>query len=345
MGKLLSLIMPTYNRAWILEYTLNQLRDQVKRNDDDVELIVCNNASPDNTKEIINSILENDSFFKFVDYDEYVEIGVSLSRSIENGTGRFFMLLGDDDVLDPYMVDVIVDKLKRYPDISCIHFNRLQGNPGDVFGLKNLNVFYNDYPKAEILYTSSKDFTKERYRGMCFLSVYVITKEVWNKGKSIWTKEHYGFEYLAPILYGIKDTKCLYLSYPLCIQRFLSAPQYIDKWPLYVYVGIPRVLQRLEELGCIDNWRECYDNYHSAANNSEYLWHILMIACKHKDIYLPHYKEMQSNVTTTYRHSVLKLLKLPDVILRVMQYIYPKIPWYIQRFLIPKHKVNTSFNI
>lgn len=342
MGKLLSLIMPTYNRAWILEYTLNQLRDQVKRNADDVELIVCNNASPDDTRVVINNILENDPFFKFVNYNEYVEIGVSLSRSIENGTGRYFMLLGDDDVLDPYLVDVLVAKLKEYPDVSCIHFNRLQGNPGDGFGLKNLNVFYNDYPNTEILYDSSKEFIKDRYRGMCFLSVYVITKEAWDKGKNIWTKEHYGFEYLAPILYGISGGNCLYVSYPLCIQRFLTNPQYMDKWPLYVYVGIPRVLQCLQELKCIDDWRECYDNYHSAANNGDFLWHILMIATKHKDIYLPYYDEMQSNVTTAYRHCVLKLLKWPDLLLGIPQYIFPKLPWYIQRIFTPKHKIKSK---
>ena len=340
MSKLLSIIMPTFNRGWILEYSLGLIKEQIIRNKNDVEFIVCNNASQDNTSEIIEKVLKEDNFFKFVNYDEYVEIGISLSRSIENGTGKYFMLLGDDDIPDPYMIDVIVASLKKYPDLACVHFNRMQGNPSDNWGLKNLNVFYKDHSVPEILYTSSKEFIKERYRGMCFLSCYAISKEAWIKGQSIWTKEHFGFEYLAPILYGISGGNCLYLSYPLCIQRFLEVPQYIDKWPLYVYVGIPRVLQCLEQLGCIDNWRECYNNYHSAANNDDYVGHILMIASKQKDIYLPYYDEIYSNISTKFRHSILKLIKLPNWILKILQVFYCRIPWYIKKTIIPQYKYN-----
>lgn len=341
--KLLSLVMPTYNRAWIIEYTLSLIKDQVKRHADEVELIVCNDCSPDNTTEVVEKILKEDPFFKYVNYPEHANgIGISLSRSLDNGNGKYLMFLGDDDVPAPNMVDVILEKLKLYPEVACVHFNRLQGNPDNGVSLKNLNVFYKTYSCPETLYESSKEFTKNHYRGMCFLSCYVFTKEAWEKGKPLWTKDHFGFEYLVPILYGIQGRRCLYLNYPLCIQRFLTNPQYMDKWPLYIYVGIPRVLRCLQELKCIDDWRECYDNYHSAANNGDFLWHILMIATKHKDIYLPYYDEMQSNVTTAYRHCVLKLLKWPDLLLGIPQYIFPKLPWYIQRIFTPKHKIKSK---
>lgn len=336
MRKLLSVIMPTFNRGWILEYSLRLIKNQIKRNILDVEFIVCNNASTDNTSEIVEKILKEDPFFKYINYNEYAEIGLSLSRSIENGTGKYIMLLGDDDIPDPYMIDVLVASLKKYPNVACVHFNRMQGNPTDGFGLKNLNVFYKEHSKPEVLYESSIEFIHDRYRGMCFLSCYAISKDAWDKGKSIWTKEHFGFEYLAPILYGISGGICLYISYPLCIQRFLTSPQYMDKWPLYIYVGVPRMLQCLERLGCITSWRESYRNYHSIANNEEYVWHMLMIAAKHKDIYLPYYNEMYSNIETHFRHVVLKLLKFPNFLLKIIQVI----PWSIKKLFIPKYKLS-----
>lgn len=343
MSKLLSIIMPTYKRAWIIEYSLSLIKDQVKRHSDDVELIVCNDASPDNTTEVIEKILEKDPFFKYVNYKEHANgIGISLSRSLDNGTGKYLMFWGDDDVPAPNMIDIIVEKLKQYPDIGCIHFNRLQGNPGEGVGLKNLQVFYKDFNSPEILYHSSKEFTKNHYRGMCFLACYVFSKEAWLKGKNIWTSDHFGFEYLAPILYGIKDKECLYLNYPLCIQRFLCVPQYIDLWPLYVYVGIPRVLQCLEKLGCIDNWKDCYDNYHSAANNIDYVGHILVIACNHKDIYMQYYDEMHANISTAFRHNVLRLLKLPNWVTKILQKVYNRLPWFIQRAIVPEYKIKKN---
>jgi len=339
MSKLLSIIMPTYKRAWIIEYSLSLIKEQVKRHSEDVELIVCNDASPDNTSEVIEKILKKDPFFKYIDYKEHANgIGISLSRSLDNGTGKYLMFWGDDDVPAPNLIDIIVEKLKQYPDIGCIHFNRLQGNPGEGVGLNNLQVFYRDFISPEILYHSSKEFTKNHYRGMCFLACYVFSKDAWSKGKNIWTSEHFGFEYLAPILYGVKDKECLYLNYPLCIQRFLCVPQYIDLWPLYIYVGIPRVLKCLESLNAIDSWEECYSNYHSVASNFDYVHHILYIVCNNKKIYLEYYDEMYGNLNSNFRKHLFKLVKRPTWLIKIIQVTYQRLPFIVKKMIIPRNK-------
>ena len=338
MEKLLSVIMPTYNRAWILEYSLSLIKNQIKRNSEDVELIICNNASPDNTYDVIKRIQEEDTFFSFVSYEDYAEIGISISRSIDNATGKYFLLWGDDDVPDPYMIDILVQKLKQYPDIDCIHFNRMQANPGEQYGLINMNVFYKEHTLPDQLYTNSKEFIKERYRGMCFLSVCLLKKSAWEKGKTIYTTEHFGFEFLAPFLYGISGGKCLYLSYPLCIQRFMLVPQYNDKWPLYIYVGIPRVLKCLESLNAIDSWKECYSNYHSIASNFDFVYHILYIVCNNKKIYLEHYDEMYSNMNSNFRRLLFKLVKSPVWFIRIIQITYGRLPSIVKKVIIPRNK-------
>ena len=45
--KLLSILIPTYNRAEVLKFTLSFFESQIIRNSDVVELIVCDNNSDD----------------------------------------------------------------------------------------------------------------------------------------------------------------------------------------------------------------------------------------------------------------------------------------------------------
>ena len=68
--KILSIIIPTYNRAEMLLYTLSFFKEQILRNQDKVELIVCDNASTDCTKETLFQYHNASVFFKIVTYTE-----------------------------------------------------------------------------------------------------------------------------------------------------------------------------------------------------------------------------------------------------------------------------------
>lgn len=311
--------MPTFNRGWILSSSLQLIKEQIKRNANDVELIVCNNASSDNTEEVVRKILEEDDFFRFISYKDHKEIGISIARSIDNATGRYFLLWGDDDIPDPRMIDVLLDALKRHSDIEGIHFNRMQGYADSSLKQKemdNLRVFYKQIDEPEILYESSKEFAKNCFRGMAFLSVNLISKDAWEKGKQIYTAEHLGFEFLAPFLYGLSGKKCLYISYPLCVQRCLKRPVYREKWPAYLYVGIPRALKDLEKYDVIDDWKE---HYRVFTSNSQfrssflgYVNNIVYWATRDKEYYIPLVKEINQSQTSVFRKLVTYTIYLPN---------------------------------
>lgn len=323
MGKLLSVVMPTYNRGWIIEYSLDLIKDQIVRNAMDVELIVCNNASTDNTVEVINNYLKNNEFFKFINYTEYAEIGISISRSIDNVTGKYFLLWGDDDVPNPRMIDTYVDTLKRYKDLGCIYSNRLQAFPSDGFSLREMHIFDKEFEKQEILFENSEDFIKRCYKGMTFLSVDLLSLDAWKKGKHLYNEEHYGFEYLAPFLYGISGTKCLYLNYPMCVQRHLEVPRYIDKWPLYIYIGIPRILKQMQELGVITEWEEAYSQYQYNRSDSDFIYHFVHRCLPNKKMYLPFIDEINAYQKSKERKLIARSLRLPGFIFLIMTKIIP----------------------
>ena len=59
----LSICIGTYNRADLLRQTLTHLRDVC---DDDVEIVVSDNCSPDDTQDVLNSFAERFRYFRAI---------------------------------------------------------------------------------------------------------------------------------------------------------------------------------------------------------------------------------------------------------------------------------------
>lgn len=87
----LSICIPTYNRAEIVfECVQNCLQLPYSW----IEVVVTDNCSTDNTKDIFSSI--NDSRFHY--YRNEKNIGyINLAMSLKNGSGQFCLLLSDED--------------------------------------------------------------------------------------------------------------------------------------------------------------------------------------------------------------------------------------------------------
>lgn len=302
MKKILTIIIPTYNRGEVISYTLSLLHDQVVRNSEDVELIVCNNASTDSTAEVLCSLLETEQWFRCVNYSEHVNIDYSILRSIENANGKFFWLFGDDDIPSPAIVETLLNSLKKYPQIGLLTFNSLTGVSDYSLQLRNLNVKDSVYSYDEIVYTESKLFTEKYYGRMGFLSVDVVRTEVWHKGLKNFDPNHEGYSFLTVMHSGAIGYDCLYIEYPLCIQRCVLKGGNDHEFSntdlgIYQFVGIPRILKRLEELGAIDSWRKCFDNY-SPGLYDRWYYRIVTAIAKNPQKYSMYYDEIieyQSN--------------------------------------------------
>ena len=99
---LVSVIIPTYNRGWILKETLNSVLAQDFTN---FELIVVDDGSTDNTQDILNSYKEN------IIVLQQNNKGVSAARNmgITSASGRFIAFLDSDDLWLPKKLSIQVD--------------------------------------------------------------------------------------------------------------------------------------------------------------------------------------------------------------------------------------------
>lgn len=120
---LLSILIPTYNRADYLEKNLCLLEKYIVKNNlsDEVKIIVSDNCSDDNTKKVLTRFLETDEM-KIDIYHQDNNLGLeqNVLFVLNKAKSEYTMILGDDDYLNEKYLVNIIDKLKTDHDIYCI---------------------------------------------------------------------------------------------------------------------------------------------------------------------------------------------------------------------------------
>jgi glycosyltransferase involved in cell wall biosynthesis len=114
---LFSIVVRAYNRAHIIEKTLQSAFKQTYSN---YEVIVVDDGSTDNTIEILKSITHPK--LRFI-HTENSERSAARYRGIELAKGDYVCLLDSDDLLLPNHLQVGHDEIKKRGLPSAIHLN------------------------------------------------------------------------------------------------------------------------------------------------------------------------------------------------------------------------------
>jgi glycosyltransferase involved in cell wall biosynthesis len=122
----LSVGMPVYNGAATLEAAIRSVLDQTLR---DIEVIVSDNGSTDDTKAICLRLMAEDPRLVYVRQQETLPIGENFTFVLQRARAPFFMWAAHDDVRVPDMAETLVDGLLEAPD-AILAF-------GDVTELKD----------------------------------------------------------------------------------------------------------------------------------------------------------------------------------------------------------------
>ena len=91
-----SVIVPVYNVEKYLDKCLNSLANQTLK---DIEIIVVNDESPDNSQEIIDEYCKKDMRFKCVNNPKNLGLFKARLAGAKEATGDFIAFLDSDDYL------------------------------------------------------------------------------------------------------------------------------------------------------------------------------------------------------------------------------------------------------
>ena len=118
---LLSICMPTYNRA---DKAYDQLKFLLKEteNMNDVEIIVANNASEDNTENLLLS-LKNIKDYSYIRNSDNIGIIRNINVLVKQACGEYIWIIGDDDRFPAGIVAKVHSILRVNKHISGIYIN------------------------------------------------------------------------------------------------------------------------------------------------------------------------------------------------------------------------------
>jgi glycosyltransferase involved in cell wall biosynthesis len=115
---LFSIILPTYNRAHLLNKAISSVTNQTYSN---WELVIIDDGSTDNTKEVILAIIEQGKRVKYY-YQNNAERSAARNNGISKATGNYICFLDSDDAFLSNHLQVLADSIseKKLPEAMFI---------------------------------------------------------------------------------------------------------------------------------------------------------------------------------------------------------------------------------
>ena len=110
-----SICIPTYNRAHILPYAVNSVLNQSYS---DFELLICDDASPDNTAEVVAQW--DDPRIRYIRHPQNIKRGRNMRSGYEAAQGEYFIKFDDDDALTPTFLERTVAVMESQPHVDFV---------------------------------------------------------------------------------------------------------------------------------------------------------------------------------------------------------------------------------
>lgn len=125
---LVSVIIPTYNHAL---YIVKAIESVLKQNYQPIEIVVVNDGSTDNTKEILSPYL---SKIKYI-YQSNNGLSAARNTGIKNATGEYIALLDADDKWLPKKLTKQMGLFLKNPKLDLVYSDIYQSFDGKIHPL------------------------------------------------------------------------------------------------------------------------------------------------------------------------------------------------------------------
>ncbi|MDM9382280.1 glycosyltransferase family 2 protein [Chlorogloeopsis sp. ULAP01] len=256
MKKLLSICIPTFNRAKQLNKQLAWLAQDIKGFEDDCEIIVSDNCSNDETQSVIKkwqSVLIQTTF-KSNKHDENIGCIRNITYCLNVSTSRFTWIIGDDDLIFNNTLAYVISKLKSIPDLALLYlnFSDLNRKTGEVI---SEHWFDTNLDNNKNIYDGKVTFQhciEKNFGSVIFLTATIYCTELaqtalqkWSIGMDNWGYLAYLAGYCAA-QGNILVTKNNYIECTMGVSYWQEDPR---AWFKILHKDIPEIYLKLQEIG------------------------------------------------------------------------------------------------
>jgi len=182
--KLLTIAIPTYNGEKTISNMLDILLPQCLKYIDKIEVFISDNASTDDTANIINDYCKKYPFLSYVRNNKNIGPDSNFLQCMQIAKGKYTLLLSDDDILMEDKLDIILDFLENN-DLSLVYLN------AKGFHEKYIDEQHTIYYQRAIYdnrcFTTNDKIEFMKYAGRMwgFLSCFICLTEAFRKIESL----------------------------------------------------------------------------------------------------------------------------------------------------------------
>jgi glycosyltransferase involved in cell wall biosynthesis len=112
---LFSILIPTYNRALYID---DALRSALEQSYNNFEIIVCDDGSTDNTREIV--LMFEDERIHYIK-EEHSGAPHTRNRCISASRAEYLVWLDSDDILLPHTLEAYADIINKIPEVDILY--------------------------------------------------------------------------------------------------------------------------------------------------------------------------------------------------------------------------------
>lgn len=146
---LVSIVLPNRNHAEFLPDSLGAFVRQTRKN---YEVLIVDDASTDNSREVIESWCAQDNRFKLIQSAQHLGINAAVMYGLKQASGEFLYIAAADDIIAPDFLEKSISMLEENPDAAFCF-----SDPSELNAKGDINV----YPLY--LSTASRFFEKEQF--------------------------------------------------------------------------------------------------------------------------------------------------------------------------------------
>lgn len=279
-NKLLTIIIPTYNRCSLLKKSLDRLLPMTKDFLELVDVYVSDNDSTDETKDVVCHFLASYPNLKYFKQEENIGAANNFYDATMSVKTKYVTLLSDDDMVLPNYLSTIIQILSKNTDVGLVNVNLLSvSESGRYLGTRDSLAVENHVAR----YKTGGDFLIRHLISPSLISSNIFLREnfVETYGK-IDKQEYPGYEWYYALMLSVINKSCLYYDLPLLIQRQPEGNnvRWIKKAPLYFIYGFGHMFKSLDKYSAgLDGAWKCFFIQDSTPP------YLLQIVSQNKDFY------------------------------------------------------------
>jgi glycosyltransferase involved in cell wall biosynthesis len=260
MKKLLTISIPTFNRAKELDNQLAWLAKEIKGFEDDCEIIISDNCSIDDTQNVIKKWQESFSkaTFKLNRNSENIGWMKNFFYCVNAATSNYTWIVGDDDLIYEGTLAYVLEKLKKKPDLSLLYLN-FSSRDKKTGAVMEEHWFDTDLEEKDIFDGKAifQQCLENNIGSVIFISATVFRTELarialykWPASVENWAGLAYWNGYCAA--HGsVLVTKENYLECTMGVSYWLKDPK---AWFGIRHRDIPELYLKLQEIGYSRNF-------------------------------------------------------------------------------------------